>query len=135
MVENKSLVVYYDYCAGGESPEEEKLTERIHELMDCLATEDVGAELMKLSDKRNRLSHCRKIEVRKEYPEFLVKDFKTKEELFDFLDEDEPMILSRDCFYFENVPDCLSEIGFTGSDEDVEKCIEYLDAKHFREDE
>ena len=70
------------------------------------------------------------VSVHKEYPEFLVKDFKTKEELFDFIDEDEPMILKESNICFESVPDCLKEIGFTGFGNDIWDCNHYIARKH-----
>lgn len=84
----------------------------------------------KLVKKGYELNQERKVTVHKEYPEFLVKNFKTKEELFDFLDEDEPMILRELNICFENVPEYLSGIGVTGSHEDCLDCKEFIEKKH-----
>ncbi len=135
MEENKSLVINFGYYIEKEDPEAAEISKKLDsisaQIPNSLEKIDID-EVSKLMLKSFRLSANREVDVCKEYPEFLVKDFKTKEELFDFLDEDEPMLVNRSYFCFKSVPECLKEIGFVGNDNDKDECIEYLEAKHFK---
>ncbi len=138
MEENKNLVISYRYYVEKESAEEKELSERIHNLMLQLPVEDermdeVTKELMDLEHKRFELMQNVRIKVFKEYPEFLVKDLKTKEELYDFLDEDEPKIHLEDDIAFESVPECLKKIGISETYEESIACTDYLYEKHSEE--
>ena len=98
MEKNKNLVVGYSYYVEKENPEEKEVAQKIYNILSNLSKEKPSAdELGKLMCEQTMLEENRRVKVYKEYPEFLVKDFKTIEELLDFIDEDEPNIyINRD---------------------------------------
>ena len=135
MEENKNLVISYRYyydgkCSPEDAAEKNRTSEKINELFSKVPTDEVANELCTLVGRGYKRSQNRRITVRKEYPVFLVKDFKTKEELYDFIDEDEPNISMELEIFFESVPDCLKEIGFTGTYDECRECVRYIERKH-----
>ena len=135
MEENKNLVISYSYFTEKISAEEAEVSNRVQEIIKELASngsinQSMSSELEKLVHIQCELAENRRITVYKEYPEFLVEGFKAKEELFDFIDEDEPMILKENDILFENVPECLKQIGIFGTHDDCLGCKEFIEKKH-----
>lgn len=130
MEENKKLVISYRYCVEKISDEEKEIGEEIQELFNREPTDEVVTQLVELMGKKESLLDSRRVTVRKEYPEFLVKNFKNKEDLYDFIDEDEPNVLMELEIFFESVPDCLKNIGFVGTYKECRECVHYIEKKH-----
>lgn len=139
MRENKkNLVIAYSYYIDRKDTREEELSKKIEALDASMRKEpndEATEELMKTANLGFQLAQNKKVWVQKEYPEFLIRNFRTKKELFDFIDEDEQNIYLQSEIQFLNIPEFLENIGMYGMkfphDDEIE-CKEYIDVKHRR---